>query len=118
MQKGFGMATPPDASAPPRRSLFRSILPFAIIGVAAAVIVGAWAAPVEMDNLFRVLITEFAILLGILLLCFWLVFFSGWRFWQSIGLLLSAAGAASYGVVGRVSFKGDMVPTFRTIGGS
>jgi outer membrane protein assembly factor BamB len=105
------MAMPPDASAPPRRSLFRSILPFAIIGVVAAAIAGAWAAPVEMDNLFRVLITEFAILIGILLLCFWLVFFSGWRFWQSIGLLLCLAGVV-YGVVGRVSFKGDMVPTF------
>jgi outer membrane protein assembly factor BamB len=92
--------------------MFRTVLPFVIIGLAATIIIGAWTLSLnDLDRLYRVLVTEFAILLGILLLCFWLVFFSGWRMWQSIGLLICAA-FLTYGVVGRVSFTGDMVPTF------
>ena len=105
------MATPPEATSPQRRSLFRSILPFAIVGLAAAVIIGVWTLPLEnLDKLQRVLTTCITVMLGTLLLCFWLVFFSGWRMWQSIGILICVA-CVGYGVVGRVSFNGDMVPT-------
>jgi outer membrane protein assembly factor BamB len=102
----------PDATSPHRRSVFRSVLPFAIIGLAAAVIIGVWTLPLNnLDKVYRVLTTNIAVLLGTLLLCFWLVFFSGWRMWQSLGILVCAA-LVGYGIVGRVSFSGDMVPTF------
>ncbi len=111
-QKGPGMATPSDAASPPRRSVFRMALPFVIIGLAATVIIGVWALPLpDLDKLQRVLTTAITLMLGTLLLAFWLVFFSGWRLWQSIGLLLCAFCVA-YGMVGRVTFNGDMVPTF------
>ena len=77
------MAMPSDAEAPQGRSTFRLVLPFVIVALAAAVIIGVWSLPPSpIDTLPRVLTTLIAVLLTTLLLCFWLLFFSGWRLWN------------------------------------
>jgi outer membrane protein assembly factor BamB len=106
------MVMSPDAASPQRRSLFRLMLPFVIIGLAAAVIAGVWTLPLgNLDKLQRVLTTNATILLGVLLLSAWLLFLSGWRLWQRLGILVCAA-CVILGAVKRVSFTGDMAPIF------
>ena len=99
-------------AVPPRRSFFRTVAPFLIVGLAAAVIVGAWTLPLEnTDRLQRVLTTNLTILVGVLLLAAWLIFLSGWRLWQRMGVLVCAA-CVIMGAVKKVSFTGDMAPIF------
>lgn len=106
------MAMPSDAVAPQGRSTFRLVLPFVIVALAAAVIIGVWSLPPsQIDKLHRVLTTIIAVLLSTLLLCFWLLFFSGWRLWRGLALIFCVA-CIGYALVGRLSFNGDMVPTF------
>ncbi len=101
-----------STAVPPRRSFFRTVAPFLIIGLAAAVIIGAWALPLEnVDRLQRVLTTNLTILVGVLLLAAWLIFLSGWRLWQRMGVLVCAA-CVIMGAVKKVSFTGDMAPIF------
>jgi outer membrane protein assembly factor BamB len=106
------MDMPSDAPPPERRSWIRSTLPFVIVGLAAAIIVGVWVVPFDkLDKLPRVLTTSLTAMVTTLLLCFWLLFLSGWRLWQRLGILACAA-VVMFSLFSRVSFSGDMVPTF------
>ncbi|CAN5169014.1 PQQ-binding-like beta-propeller repeat protein [soil metagenome] len=99
--------------SPPRRSFFRTIAPFLIIGIGAAVIIGVWTLPLEnLDKLQRVLTTNLTILLGVLLLAAWMIFLSGWTMWVRMGVLVCAA-VVIMGSVKKVTFTGDMRPVFQ-----
>src|SRR5258707_832155 len=101
----------PPASPPRKRSFFRSWLPWIIVSLSGMGIGVLWSVPPpHVEGAERVTGTIGIGLLTLLLLGFWLLFFSGLRWWMRLGIpVLVIAGLIGFlgGAVKRVSFSGD-----------
>lgn len=94
------------------RRFFRVWFP---IGVIALSIVGigvlqAWPSA-EFDPGFRNGFTLFIFEVGLLLMAVWLLFFSGLRWYVRIGTLVAIV-AVCVAAIEKITFTGDMAPTF------
>src|SRR5260370_23997595 len=102
-----------EVASPPRTgNFFRFWFPWIVLSLAALAIAAFWSWPCEWERENRVSFTVMTLMLSLVLLVFWFLMWSGFRWWLRLGGTLALA-AAILGSVKSVRFTGDMEPIFQ-----